>query len=252
MPPPADDFARLEPTTGGRLIYAVGDIHGRADLLGALMVSIRDDAAMLALEAPPVLVFVGDYVDRGSGSREVIDILIGLQADPGFEVRTLKGNHEDVLLDFLKDARCGPAWAGFGGLETLRSYGAPAPQPRARHGEWKEAQRALAAALPHSHQVFLARLELMAIYGDYAFVHAGVRAGASLDAQSEQDLLWIRDEFLETAERFEKVIVHGHTPDVEPFLGAHRIGVDTGAYATGVLTAVQLTDSGQRIIQARS
>ena len=252
MPPATDDFARLGPTTDGRLIYAVGDIHGRADLLRALMVSIRADAAMRALETPPVLVFVGDYVDRGSGSREVIDILIELQADPRFEVRTLKGNHEDVLLDFLKDARCGPAWAGFGGLETLRSYGAQAPQPRARHGEWKEAQRALAAALPHSHQVFLARLELMAIYGDYAFVHAGVRAGAPLDAQSERDLLWIREEFLQTTERFEKVIVHGHTPDVEPFLGAHRIGVDTGAYATGVLTAVRLMDSGRRIIQARS
>jgi len=252
VPPATDDFARLGPTTDGRLIYAVGDIHGRADLLRALMVSIRADAAMRALETPPVLVFVGDYVDRGSGSREVIDILIELQADPRFEVRTLKGNHEDVLLDFLKDARCGPAWAGFGGLETLRSYGAQAPQPRARHGEWKEAQRALAAALPHSHQVFLARLELMAIYGDYAFVHAGVRAGAPLGAQSERDLLWIREEFLQTTERFEKVIVHGHTPDVEPFLGAHRIGVDTGAYATGVLTAVRLMDSGRRIIQARS
>ena len=246
-----DDFARLEPTTGGRAVYAVGDVHGRADLLAELIRSIREDVALLALKTVPVLVFVGDYVDRGGGSREVIEILIGLQADPGFEVRTLKGNHEEVLMDFLRDPRCGPAWAGFGGLETLRSYGAPAPLHRARHGEWKEAQRAFAAALPHSHQVFFARLELMAIYGDYAFVHAGVRADAPLDAQSERDLLWIREEFLEATGGFEKVIVHGHTPVVEPFLGADRIGVDTGAYATGVLSAVRLLGTGRRIIQAR-
>ena len=115
----------------------------------------------------------------------------------------------------------------------------------------KQAQRAFAGAPPHSHQVFLARLELMAIYGDYAFVHAGIRADAPLDAQSERDLLWIREEFLEVTDGFEKVIVHGHTPVVEPFLGADRISVDTGAYATGVLSAVRLMGTGRRIIQAR-
>lgn len=237
-------------TPEGRIVYAVGDVHGRADLLGVLIGKIRDDASTLPADPRPVLVFLGDYVDRGAQSREVIDQVIAQRDEGGFEVRTLKGNHEDALATFLGDPPFGQTWADYGGMETLRSYGVAPPQLRSRPEEWEQARDAFGAALPPSHIDFLNRLELMAVYGDYAFVHAGVRPGAPLEAQTEHDLLTIRDAFLRSSARFEKVIVHGHTPEAEPFVGERRIGVDTGAYATGVLTAVRLMDADRTIIQA--
>jgi serine/threonine protein phosphatase 1 len=235
---------------GGRVIYAIGDVHGRADLLSPLVRTIADDAAAMHLDEKPVLILLGDYVDRGNASRDVIDQVIALQADPRFDCRALKGNHEEALLSFLEDANFGPTWGDFGGLQTLRSYGVTPPTLRGNSDEWEKARLDFQAALPSSHLTLLRRLEAMVEYGDYAFVHAGVRPGVPLEEQSEHDLLWIRDEFLQHPSAFERVIVHGHTPEEEPFLGAHRIGVDTGAYATGVLTAVKLHDEARSIIQA--
>jgi len=217
-------------------------------LLSRLIETISADAEALAPDLMPALVFLGDYVDRGPDSKSVIDQLIALAASGRFEVRALKGNHEETLLAFLDDAGFGPAWEDFGGKQTLVSYGVASPGSRTQTAEWEKVRSAFGQALPHEHFAFLSNLELMAVYGDYAFVHAGIRPGVALNAQREQDLLWIRDEFLQAKGPFDKVIVHGHTPATEPFVGRFRIGIDTGAYATGVLTAVRLRDAEQTFL----
>lgn len=236
------------PRSGGRVVYAVGDVHGRADLLSRLIETIGRDAETLAPELKPAIVFLGDYVDRGPDSKSVIDQLIALAASGRFEVRALKGNHEETLLAFLNDPGFGPAWEDFGGKQTLASYGVASPTPRAQSADWESTRIAFGEALPPEHRAFFSNLELMAVYGDYAFVHAGVRPGIAFDAQNERDMLWIRDEFLQAKGPFDKVIVHGHTPATAPFLGPFRIGIDTGAYATGVLTAIRLRDAEQTIL----
>lgn len=243
-------WLKAAPTPGGRLVYAVGDIHGRADLLKDLVGQIGDDAARAAPAEPPVLIFVGDYVDRGPGVKDVLDQVIALQAAGRFEVRALKGNHEEFLLRFMQDASVGAIWSEYGGLQTLAGYGVTPPPRRTNAKDWEQTRRALEAAMPQAHARFLSALETIAVYGDYAFVHAGVRPGVPLAEQREEDLLWIRDEFLQSSRAFDKVIVYGHTPEPAPVLGRHRIGIDTGAYATGVLTALRLEGAERAIIQA--
>ena len=239
------------PDTGGALIYAVGDIHGRLDLLDELMAQIGADAAARRGAERPILVFIGDYVDRGPQSRGVIDAVLHLEEEGVFEVRALKGNHEAQLLAFLEDPREGPAWLEFGGAETLLSYGVIPPISRTDIETWEAARVALVAAMPAAHRAFLDRLELAVLCGDYVFVHAGVRPGVPLEEQNEHDLLWIRDDFLSSTRPIEKVVVHGHTPEPEPYIGRYRIGIDTGAYATAKLTAVRLSGTEQTILQAR-
>jgi serine/threonine protein phosphatase 1 len=196
------------------------------------------------------LIFVGDYVDRGGSSKGVIDRVLALQREGAFELRALKGNHEEALLAFLDDASFGPTWCEHGGAQTLSSYGVTPPQLRIDTDEWVKTRDALAQALPPEHVSFLTSLELTAVYGDYVFVHAGLRPAVPLDEQSEADLLWIRRDFLAAPGPFEKIVVHGHTPAEQAFMGVHRIGIDTGAYATGVLTAVRLQDADRRFIQS--
>ncbi|HEX7886687.1 MAG TPA: metallophosphoesterase family protein [Phenylobacterium sp.] len=239
-------------STDGRTIYAVGDIHGRLDILDPLLAQIRADVAAEPPKDKPVLVFVGDYVDRGAASRGVVDRVIELQAGDEFEVRALKGNHEEAILAFLDDPNFGPTWSEHGGAQTLTSYGVTAPMLRMAAEDWAKARDDLAEVLPKAHYDFLRRLELVAVYGDYLFVHAGLRPGVPIEDQEEHDLLWIRQDFLATQRPFEKVVVHGHTPEEEAFLGQVRIGIDTGAYATGLLTAVRLRDADRRLIQARA
>lgn len=257
------DFLRPKPraaaktaaSTGGRLVYAVGDIHGRLDLLDALLDIIAADVAALAPRERPVLVFVGDYIDRGPASKTVIDRLIRLKQVSdggfGFEVRALMGNHEQTLLQFLESSEVGPSWAEFGGGETLASYGVVRPPGRGDVDSWRAVQERFRENLPAEHLALLRGLELSARYGDYLFVHAGVRPGVPWDLQEPEDLLWIRNDFLSLPHRLDCVVVHGHTPDNEPFVGRDRINVDTGAYATGVLTAVRLTESPPAVLQAR-
>lgn len=228
----------------------MGDVHGRLDLLDPLLDRILQDARDMEGSTRPVLVFVGDYVDRGAASKGVIDRVIGLQAGTDFEVKALKGNHEEAMLAFLDDPDFGPTWIEHGGAQTLASYGVTPPILRMDTLAWEKARDAFAEAVPPAHLAFLGALELMAVVGDYVFVHAGLRPGVPLEAQREPDLLWIRQDFLNAARPFEKIVVHGHTPVEEPFLGEHRIGIDTGAYATGVLTAVRLEDGERRLIQA--
>ena len=236
-------------STDGRLIYAVGDIHGRLDLLDRLLGLILDDLGHRKLAPPPMIVFVGDYVDRGPASRGVVQRLLALRASDTLEVRTLKGNHEQAMLQFLGDAARGPEWVSYGGGATLSSYGVPPPALDADDAAWEAARQAFAAAIPEAHLDFLWSLELSVAAGDYLFVHAGVRPDVPLDEQKESDLLWIRDDFLSAPGPFGKVVVHGHTPREEAFVGPCRIGLDTGASMTGVLTAVRLGDGEPALIQ---
>lgn len=233
------------------MVYAVGDVHGRLDLLEQLLHAICADATETAPLDRPVLVFLGDYVDRGAESRGVIDMILALKHLGQFEVRCLKGNHEQALLQFLDDPTIGPSWVGHGGGPTLISYGVHPPAMRFDEKGWVETQAAFKRALPPEHLKFYQELELCLIVGDYLFVHAGVRPGIPLLEQSEQDLLWIRGEFLNNTSNFEKFVVHGHTPVDRPFVGPTRIGVDTGAYATGLLSAARLVGEDRDFLAAR-
>jgi serine/threonine protein phosphatase 1 len=235
-----------------RPVYAVGDVHGRMDLLVPLLETIKHDIEADSLAAArPMIVFLGDYIDRGPSSRAVVDCILDLQQDSNLEVRALKGNHEQALLLFLQDAQFGPTWMTHGGTTTLSSYGISPPNPRATIDEFESAREAFVEALGTRHLRFFRNLELYLIQDRYAFVHAGIRWNVPLEQQAEQDLLWIRREFLDTEKTSEHVIVHGHTPVEKPYMGAGRIGIDTGAYATGVLSAVRLWNCSQKILQSR-
>ena len=242
-PPPAPRVPE------GSVIYAIGDAHGRADVLAELLGAIARDAAALGAGRRE-LVFLGDYVDRGPDSRGVIDLILGLGGDPAVSVVALKGNHEAAMLEFLADANFGPVWAQHGGGAPRRSYGGAPPGHPQDAGEWERARRELDAALPAAHRAFLEGLQIHVRRGDYLFVHAGIRPGVALEEQSERDMLWIRREFLDHAKPHGHVVVHGHTPESRPFEGAHRIGVDTGAYYSGRLTAVRLNGDTRGFVQA--
>jgi serine/threonine protein phosphatase 1 len=238
------------PPQCNRPTYAIGDIHGRGDLLEPLIDLIKKDIAEDGLSGErPVLVFLGDYIDRGPSSRAVVDQIIGLKADPNLEVKTLKGNHEEALLLFLQGAEFGRTWINHGGANTLSSYQIQPPNSRSAAEEFERARAALHEAMGPRQLAFFRALEPYHQQDDYVFVHAGIRWGIAIEKQSEQDLLWIRKGFLEVDERSDYVVVHGHTPAERPFLGNGRIGIDTGAYATGVLTAVRLWKTSQKIIQ---
>ncbi len=222
----------------GRRIYAVGDIHGRADLLEKLLQIIRKDALVEPVNHRPILIFLGDYIDRGFQSKGVIDLLLGDLVSP-FETYFLKGNHEAAMLQFLNEPAMGPRWAEFGGAETLVSYGVRPPRTRTSREEWAIASDALNRVLPPEHLDFLMSLRLSVQIGGYMFVHAGVRPGVDLARQSEQDMLWIREEFLNDSRPLGAVVVHGHTPATRPHRDSRRIGIDTGAYLSGRLTAAR-------------
>jgi serine/threonine protein phosphatase 1 len=231
----------------GELLYAVGDIHGRADLLATLLREIEADAGASEAEGR-TLVFLGDYVDRGPDVRGVVEMLIaGLPQ--GFEAHFLKGNHEALLLGFLDDPSTLDPWLLNDGDTTMASYGVDVDalyRARARAAEWRDA---FAAALPDAHLSFFRDLKLSILSGDYLFVHAGIKPGVPLSAQTESDLIWIRRPFLDWNHPFEKFVVHGHTPAHEPVTRANRICVDTGACFTGRLTALRLENDTRRFLQ---
>lgn len=217
----------------GVCVYAVGDIHGRFDLLDPLLEQIWADAP----QAANTLIFLGDYVDRGPSSKQVIDRVAQLERS-GWDIIKLRGNHEQILLEYLQNPDVYQAWRTFGGAETLLSYDVR-PPVFSDAGEIRRAHAEFLAALPRLHRDFLNGLETSYIVGDYFFVHAGVRPGLAFERQMPEDMLWIRDEFLNSDIRFGKVVVHGHSPSEKPIIRPNRIGIDTGAYATGALTAVK-------------
>lgn len=196
----------------GSRIYAVGDVHGRADLLSNIFGRIDEDLDTRPNENA-VQVFLGDYVDRGPHSRQVIDLL--LERRRVYQLRCLRGNHEDCVLRFLDDPSVFPEWNGIGGGATALSYGVKPPR-RDDVCSQREVAIALYRAMPESHRNFFQSLTLSFTWGDFFFAHAGIRPGIPFENQSQQDLLWIREDFLWHEEDFGKVVVHGHTPAKEP------------------------------------
>lgn len=228
----------------GLRVYAIGDVHGRVDLLKVVLARIDADRGMLPSKKT-MHVFLGDYVDRGPCSREVINVLIA--RGKRYPSVYLKGNHEAYLLEFLKNPSILATWRLYGGLDTLLSYGlTPSIAPNMQ--ESVTLSSLLNAALPKSHLRFFDSLESSHICGDYYFVHAGIRPGVSLARQREADLLWIRNEFILNEESYTKIVVHGHTPVVEPEIRSNRINIDTGAYTTGRLTCLALEADQRRFI----
>jgi serine/threonine protein phosphatase 1 len=218
----------------GTRVYAIGDVHGRIDLLDSLLARIDDNLAAVPADRA-IHVFLGDYIDRGPNSRNVVDRLI--ERSRTHEVVCLKGNHEAFILEFLEDASGLADWRQLGGLPTLMSYGLTPPSRMESSGQEKLAT-ALRQSMPKEHHRFLTNLRMTFVCGDYFFVHAGVRPGVPLTAQKEEDLLWIRDEFLRSQADFGKIVVHGHTPIEVPDIRKNRINIDTGAFASGKLTCL--------------
>ena len=222
----------------GARVYAVGDIHGRRDLLERLLAKITAHAASKPLRNS--LVFLGDYVDRGLKSKDVIDYLLALKW-PDWEIVFLRGNHEQMVLDFINDSSVYRAWRGFGAAETLISYGVRPPSFDDGKA-FAEARDDFARKLPLAHLEFLNSLKYFHVAGDFLFVHGGVRPGIALDRQSPEDMMLIREDFLRSDLNLGKVVVHGHSPSDNPVRLSNRIDVDTGAYATDRLTAVALDE----------
>jgi diadenosine tetraphosphatase ApaH/serine/threonine PP2A family protein phosphatase len=225
----------------GMRIYAVGDVHGRADLLEPLLVRIDADLAAHPI-SQQVQVFLGDYIDRGPNSREVLDLLIKRRRQR--EMICLMGNHETFAAEFIGNPSVWQAWKAGGGVSTLLSYGVAA----SLDSDPQQLSIAFGQALPADHSRFLANLPLSYTCGDFFFCHAGVRPKIPLQQQRPSDLLWIRDDFILHEEHFGKVIVHGHTPTTEPDIRPNRINIDTGAYATGRLTCLVLEGDQIRFI----
>ena len=237
----------------GSRVYAVGDIHGRADLLDRLLEEMAGDLASW-VPRRAVVVFLGDYVDRGPESRRVVERLASGPPSAGplatAQWVALRGNHEDYVLRFLSDCSIGPGWFLNGGLETVRSYIGSIPP--GLETDTRTLQRLLAEAMPPDHVRFLSRLPLSHTEGDYLFVHAGVRPGVPLARQDPQDMMWIRDEFLHSREAFGKVVVHGHSALPTPEMRPNRISVDTGAWRSGRLTALVLEGADRRFLRTRA
>ncbi|CAN5399200.1 metallophosphoesterase family protein [soil metagenome] len=233
------------------VVWAIGDIHGRADLLGLLLPAILEDLEQSSAQRR-ILVGLGDYVDRGYDSRSVLNFLCAFQDQTGIECHFLRGNHEDRFEAFLTDPSVGPAWCEFGGRETLASFGIAPPHLTAGADIWETASAALATNLTDRHRRFLGSQRSSLTLGDYFFSHAGARPGVPLDQQTPDDLMWIRADFLNHTRRFEKIVVHGHTPEDRATIDHRRIGIDTGAYATGVLTAIRLEGPQVALLQTRN
>jgi serine/threonine protein phosphatase 1 len=233
----------------GTVVWAVGDVHGRLDLLSPLVEAIQADLHGSSAERK-IVVFLGDYIDRGPDSRGVLSLLAGLSVSDGVEWRFLKGNHEQAMLDFLDRPSAGPRWCEYGGDRALRSWGLRVPELAHRTEAWERVAADLRHKLTKSEMAFLESLELSVTVGDYFFSHAGARPGLALDRQSPEDLMWIRQTFLDSPKAFERVVVHGHTPASRVHADHRRIGVDTKAYDSGVLTALRLEGRERSLLKA--
>ncbi|HLW27881.1 MAG TPA: metallophosphoesterase family protein [Kiloniellales bacterium] len=226
----------------GTQIYAIGDVHGEATLLDLLLEEICKDAQARPAERR-LLIYLGDYVDRGPDSRGVLDRLIAPPPD-GFERLCLMGNHEEMLLCCLKGTpQVTMRWLLYGGEETCRSYGVdPSQNPEVVAEEVRR-------AMPQEHKELLHSLKLSHQEGDYFFAHAGIRPGVPLDQQRREDLIWIRKLFSQSQEDHGCVVVHGHSAVPAPENLPNRINVDTGASYGNALTAVALQDEERRFLQ---
>lgn len=236
--------ARLPPDTR---VYAVGDLHGRLDLLTAAHDRIRADVVSAPPGTMPYIVYLGDYVDRGADSRGVLDALIGAPL-PGFRSVHLMGNHDQQFLKFLDDPTDGGGWLKHGGAATVYSYGVRVDEDLPGPQKMREIHSRLVERVPGAHRAFLAGLQTSFEIGDFLFVHAGVDPRRPLDRQRSDDLLWMRDPFLDWEDALARVVVHGHTVTAKPDVRTHRIGIDTGAVYTNRLACLVLDGDTKRFL----
>jgi serine/threonine protein phosphatase 1 len=239
----------LPSTENGERIYAIGDVHGRYDLLKQLLDTVGEHSNARGTPAALHIVFLGDLVDRGPDSAKVVDLVAELERGTD-QIIALMGNHEEAMLQALDgDLMVLRKWLEVGGAQTVQSYGLDLPEPGA---DLRRYARQLKKAIPAKHARWLKAMPLTAQSGDYFFCHAGIRPGVALHRQAREDLLWIREEFLEADDNFGAVVVHGHTISREVVKRSNRIGIDTGAYATGLLTALYLEGDRQEVITVNS
>lgn len=218
----------------GLRFYVIGDVHGRVDALRDVFSRIDADRTRSST-VRPVQLFLGDYVDRGPASREVLDLLsMRLMSH---EMVLLRGNHEVMFHEFFSNPVLIDNWRQYGGLQTLISYGLK-PSIKPSPAEAVELSQNLAIKVPRLHRQLISKMPSSFTCGDFYFVHAGVRPGTPLKEQKDEDLLWIREDFLLYERDFEKFIVHGHTPVLKPDVRSNRINLDVGAYATGNLACL--------------
>jgi serine/threonine protein phosphatase 1 len=245
------DTAPAAATPPGTVIYAIGDIHGRHDLLALIHAGIAADAGQRPARRR-VVIYLGDYVSRGTDSRRVVEGIrnLGLK---DCEVVTLKGNHEDLLLRYLDgELEAGKHWLDFGGLDTLADYGVMAADRHARDDETVEFLRQrFIEAMPADHLDFFRTLKVSHSEGGYFFVHGGIRPGVAFEDQDDYDQMWIREPFLESDAEHGAVVVHGHSIAVNPEVKRNRIGIDTGAYESGVLTCLVLDGLERAFLQTQ-
>ena len=240
--------AQIPSVPEGQRVYAIGDIHGRDDLFAQMIALIERDLAEKPAEA--TLILLGDLIDRGPGSKQVIDRAIALSERlPG--MRWLTGNHEEIFLKALEgDPKIVRYFVQIGGEPTIHSYGLRGDEYYSL--SFEELAERLPAFVPDAHRQFLARAEDLIRIGDYLFVHAGIRPGIAAENQTLGDLRWIREEFLGDRRHHGAMIVHGHTISEDVEERPNRIGIDTGAYRSGVLTAIVLEGSDRRYLQTGS
>ncbi len=235
----------------GTVVYAIGDVHGRDDLLAEVQAGILADSGTRDASRR-VVVYLGDYFSRGRDSRAVVEGVIRWRP-AGFEIVTLKGNHEDLILRFMQgNLRTGKHWLDFGGVEALAQYGLPMADPAARDdATLSELCERWQDELPEHHLRFLLELVLHHREGDYFFAHGGVLPGVPLSEQKERDLIWIRNRFLHSTVDHGAVVVHGHCICEQPEVRSNRIGIDTGAYRSGILTCLVLEGKRRQFLQTR-
>jgi serine/threonine protein phosphatase 1 len=235
---------RYPPAPDGFTVYVVGDIHGRLDLLLEVQRRIDQDKARL-VRGRAVEVYLGDYIDRGPDPAGVVSRLID-RAQSVYAI-FLRGNHEQLLLDFLDGKDCLDGWLAVGGSATMQSYGLPlGPSSHSLAGV--VIRRKLGQAIPRGHRQFYEKTGSWIRLGGYLAVHAGIRPGVPLEEQKPADLLGIRQRFLLFDGDFGFVVVHGHTRVMAPELLPNRINIDTGAYATNLLTCLKIDAHGPRVL----
>lgn len=227
----------------GLRIYAIGDVHGYADLLRAMHRRIDEDLRFRPAKDWRI-VHVGDYVDRGPDSKGVLDFLIGRMAQDA-RIIALRGNHDQGMLDFLDAPDASSMFATNGGPETIRSYGVSLST--ASDAAFRESARRFVQSLPSMHRRFLEQRPYSVSFGDFFFCHAGIKPTVPLEAQTPDNLMWIRREFLAYEGLHPKVIVHGHTPQEEADLRPNRINIDTGVYVREKLTALILEGDAKSV-----